>query len=142
MCSKSARQQSPLRQPRWSAHTAFRFVIYDVWRRIEILRKAKLHVRKKGFQQNLRLIASTSAEQIREAVQTVGDVSTLRNVMADVASARLCAGLFRKRVHVSCCAGLLLRVTLLFHFPPCPWLLMNSLSFAGSGRLLCRCCRI
>lgn len=70
-------------QPRWSSHTSFRFVVYDCWRRSEIMKKAKMHVRKKGFQQNLKLIATTSAEHIRQAMSVVGSASSMHQVAVD-----------------------------------------------------------
>lgn len=70
-------------QPRWSSHTSFRFVVYDCWRRSEIMKKAKMHVRKKGFQQNLTLIATTSAEHIRQAMAVVGSASSMHQIAVD-----------------------------------------------------------
>ena len=71
------------RQPRWSAHVSFRFVLYDCWRRAEIMRKARMHVRKKGFQQNLKLIAGTSAEHLRHAMSILGQASSMHQVASD-----------------------------------------------------------
>lgn len=70
-------------QARWSANTTFRFVLYDCWRRTEIMKKARLHVRKKGFQQNLKLVARTSAEHLREAMSMLGSASSMNQVAAD-----------------------------------------------------------
>ena len=72
-----------LPQPRWSADINLRFVLYDCWRRIEILRKAGMHVRKKGFQQNIALIAGTDSDKILQAFKTLGHAATLRDAMLD-----------------------------------------------------------
>lgn len=72
------------KQPRWSAHTVFRFVVYDTWRRSEILKKARMHVRKKGFQQNLQLVAKTSAAHIHEAMSIIGSANSMQHLAQDV----------------------------------------------------------
>ena len=71
------------KQPRWSSHVAFRFVLYDCWRRSEIMKKARIHVRKKGFQQNLKLVAKTSAEHLRHAMSIIGNASSVHQVAMD-----------------------------------------------------------
>lgn len=47
------------------------------------MKKARLHVRKKGFQQNLKLVARTSAEHLREAMSMLGNASSMNQVAAD-----------------------------------------------------------
>ena len=71
------------KQPRWSSHVAFRVVLYDCWRRAEIMKKARMHVRKKGFQQNLKLIAQTSAGHLREAMAIIGNANSMHQVAMD-----------------------------------------------------------
>ena len=76
-------ERPKLRQPRWAASVTFRFVVYDTWRRTEILRKAKMHVKRNGFQQNLKLVAAASAEHIRNAMELLGQSGTLRSAATD-----------------------------------------------------------
>ena len=82
-CANGGMVRAKTAQPRWSANTAFRFVVYDCWRRSEIMKKARMHVRKKGFQQNLKLVARTSAEHLRSALSALGATSSLHQLARD-----------------------------------------------------------
>ena len=47
------------------------------------MKKARMHVRKKGFQQNLQLIAKTSAEHFRAAMSVLGQTTSMQQLAKD-----------------------------------------------------------
>ena len=47
------------------------------------MRKVNMHVRKKGFQQNVKLVAQTASNEILETIKLLGDRTGLRAVMCD-----------------------------------------------------------
>ena len=55
--------------------------MYDSWRRMELIRKAGAHVRRRGFQASVRLVANASSSQIKTAIEELGSHADYRQVL-------------------------------------------------------------
>ena len=81
-CSPEAASYAPPSQPRWSSDLDLMCVLYDSWRRMELVKKASLFVRRKGFQVNLRLVAETTSAAIRAVIEQLGPQAGMRDIIA------------------------------------------------------------
>ena len=66
--------------PRWRADLEFQCVLYDTWRRMELVRRAGAHVRRKGFNASIKIVSSFTADSIFQAVHDLGDKAGLKEL--------------------------------------------------------------
>ena len=55
--------------------------LYDSWRRMEQIRRAKAHVQRRGCHQKLEKICNASADKVEAAMCCGGDNGTVRDVL-------------------------------------------------------------
>ena len=80
-CTQRHRPFLPPSQPRWSSDHAFLCAVWDSWRRMEIVRRATPHVRRRGWQASLKVICDASATKIWECMKSVSDKSGVGDVI-------------------------------------------------------------
>ena len=80
-CAQRHQPFLPPSQPRWSSDHAFLCAVWDCWRRMEIIRRATPHVRRRGWQASLKVICDASAMKIWECMKSVNDKSSLGDVI-------------------------------------------------------------
>ena len=68
-------------QPRWGASRDLLCCYYDSFRRMEQIRKAKVHVRRPGFHDRLERICRASAEKIDAAIHALGPQASVKDVL-------------------------------------------------------------
>ncbi len=68
-----------------SCKAAFLPLAYDVQRRLQLLQKSKAHVRRRGFSEHCRIIASVEPDMLLKAIALKGEKADLREVMRDPA---------------------------------------------------------
>ena len=73
-CRQCATPQASVRlsTPRWFACQDFLFTVYDSWRRLETLRATNIMVNRRGFGQDLKVIADTKADMLSSAMKAIG----------------------------------------------------------------------
>ena len=75
--------------PRWSGDLNFVAVANDTWKRMELVRSASGHVRRRKFKESLRVIMDCTSDKLSDAVCLLGEKAGLADVMR---SARVDAG--------------------------------------------------
>ena len=80
-CQRVTENYVPPSQPRWSADLTFQCVLYDTWRRMEIIRRAGAHVRRKNFQADLKIICKTTACEIAQAFEELGPKAGVKEIV-------------------------------------------------------------
>ena len=71
----------PPAQPRWSADLDFLCAVYDTWRRMELIRRAAGHIRRKGFQSNVKLVCAADASVLQQTFQCLGENASLKGAL-------------------------------------------------------------
>ena len=66
-CRRATDAFVPPSMPRWRADLNFQCALYDTWRRMDLVRRAGVHVRRKNFRSSIKLICSTTAQDIASA---------------------------------------------------------------------------
>ena len=69
------------RQARWGHDRELLCCLYDTWRRMEQVRRAKAHVLRTGWHSKLETICNASAEKIEAAMASVGENAIIRDVL-------------------------------------------------------------
>ena len=67
--------------PRWREDADFQCALYDTWRRMDLVRRAGAHVRRKGFRSSIKLVCGTTAADIARAFQELGDKAGVHEVL-------------------------------------------------------------
>ena len=83
-CSQCAIESDtfvPPSQPRWKSNLTFLSAIYDVWRRMEIVRRASFHVCRKQFQTDVHTVCQSKAADIVLAFQELGPKAGFRELL-------------------------------------------------------------
>ena len=78
---KNGKPYIPPAQPRWSADLDFLCAVYDTWRRMELIRRAAGHIRRKGFQTNVKLVCAADASVLQQTVQCLGENASLKGAL-------------------------------------------------------------
>ena len=71
----------PPQQPRWAADTDLLCCYYDSWRRMELIKRARAHVVRAGFQERLERVCGASADKIDAAICSLGANATVKDVL-------------------------------------------------------------
>ena len=71
----------PPAQPRWSADLDFLCAVYDTWRRMELIRRAAGHIRRKGFQSNVKLVCAADSSVLQQTFQCLGENASLKGAL-------------------------------------------------------------
>ena len=69
--------------PRWSLSESLLPVMYDVSRRLHLMRATKAHVQRRGFGKHCKLIASVSVEHLLKAMALHGESADVRKLLQD-----------------------------------------------------------
>ena len=72
--------------PRWQADLNFLAVVSDSWKRMEIVRLASAHVRRKKFKDSLRVVLDCTSAKLSTALRQLGDHATIGDVMRSTTS--------------------------------------------------------
>jgi hypothetical protein len=80
-CTRGAEPFTPPSQPRWSADLDFLCVIYDCWRRMELVRRAGAHVRRKGFKASVSMVCSATSCELAHAFEELGEKAGFNEVI-------------------------------------------------------------
>ena len=72
--------------PRWQADLNFVAVVSDSWKRMEMVRLASAHVRRKKFKDSLRVVLECTSAKLSTALRQLGDHATIGDVMRSTAS--------------------------------------------------------
>ena len=72
--------------PRWQADFNFLAVASDSWKRVEMVRLASGHVRRKKFKDSLRVVLDCTSAKLAAALRQLGDHATIGDVMRSPAS--------------------------------------------------------
>lgn len=83
--SGSSEFQPPI-IPRWQADLNFLAVVSDSWKRMEMVRLASAHVRRKKFKDSLRVVLDCTSAKLSTALRQLGDHATIGDVMRSTAS--------------------------------------------------------
>eukprot|EP00435_Cladocopium_sp_Y103_P040571 s119_g11.t1 len=67
--------------PRWQSELNFVAVISDSWKRMELVRLASAHVRRKKFKDSLRVVLDCTSAKLAQALRQLGDNATIGDVM-------------------------------------------------------------
>ena len=67
--------------PRWAGELNFLSVACDTWKRMEMVRLASAHVKRKKFKQSLQAVLQCTSERLRAAVAALGENANLGDVM-------------------------------------------------------------
>lgn len=67
--------------PRWAGELNFLSVACDTWKRMEMVRLASAHVKRKKFKQSLQAVLQCTSERLRAAVHALGENANLGDVM-------------------------------------------------------------
>ncbi|CAE7234073.1 unnamed protein product [Symbiodinium microadriaticum] len=67
--------------PGEASYASFLPVCYDVQRRLQLLRKSKAHVQRKGFSEHCNVIASVEPEALLKAIALKGEKADIRAIM-------------------------------------------------------------
>lgn len=80
------REFQPPNIPRWQADLNFLAVASDSWKRMEMVRLASGHVRRKKFKDSLRVVLDCTSAKLSAALRQLGDHATIGDVMRSSAS--------------------------------------------------------
>jgi len=80
-CSAVRKHFVPPSQPRWTADLDLLCCMYEVWRRMELVRRANAYVRRKGFEADVELLRQTSADMLGKAFLELGPRAGLREAL-------------------------------------------------------------
>jgi len=80
-CSTAREHFVPPAQPRWTADLDLLCCMYDVWRRMELVRRANAYVRRKGFQADVALLRQTTADVLGKAFLELGPRAGVREAL-------------------------------------------------------------
>ena len=80
-CRSACQPFCPPRQPRWGRDRDLLCCYYDSWRRMDQIKRARVHVRRSGHHQKLERICNASAEKVDAAIACVGAGGTIRDVL-------------------------------------------------------------
>ncbi|CAJ1439150.1 unnamed protein product, partial [Effrenium voratum] len=69
--------------PRWSLSESLLPVMYDVSRRLHLMRATKAHVQRRGFGKHCKLIAGVSVEHLLKAMALHGESADVRKLLQD-----------------------------------------------------------
>ena len=72
--------------PRWQADLNFLAVASDSWKRMEMVRMASAHVRRKKFKDSLRVVLDCTSAKLSTALRQLGDNATIGDVMRSATS--------------------------------------------------------
>lgn len=72
--------------PRWQADLNFLAVASDSWKRMEMVRMASAHVRRKKFKDSLRVVLDCTSAKLSSALRQLGDNATIGDVMRSATS--------------------------------------------------------
>ena len=67
--------------PRWAGDLNFLSVACDTWKRMEMVRLASAHVKRKKFKQSLQAVLKCTSDRLKVAVTSLGDNANLGDVM-------------------------------------------------------------
>ena len=67
--------------PRWAGELNCLSVACDTWKRMEMVRLASAHVKRKKFKQSLQAVLQCTSERLRAAVAALGENANLGDVM-------------------------------------------------------------
>ena len=67
--------------PRWSGEMNFVSVACDTWKRMEMVRCARGHVKRKGFKQSLKSVVQCTSSRLSAAVAALGQHATIADIM-------------------------------------------------------------
>lgn len=80
-CRRATDAFVPTSMPRWRADLNFQCALYDTWRRMDLVRRAGAHVRRRNFRSSIKLICSTTAQDIASAFAALGEKAGVREVL-------------------------------------------------------------
>jgi hypothetical protein len=80
-CSAALQRFELPKQRRWGRNRDILACYYDSWRRMEMIRRAKAHVKRNGYHEKLEKICGATAEQIEAAMSFVGENGSVRDVL-------------------------------------------------------------
>ena len=69
--------------PRWSLSESLLPAMYDVSRRLHLMRATKAHVQRRGFGKHCKLIAGVSVERLLKAMALRGESADVRKLLQD-----------------------------------------------------------
>lgn len=71
---------------RWQAGLNFLAVVSDSWKRMEMVRLASAHVKRKKFKDSLRVVLDCTSAKLASALRQLGDHATIGDIMRSAAS--------------------------------------------------------
>ena len=67
--------------PRWCADLNFVAVACDAWKRMEMVRLASAHVKRKKFKESLKTVLQCTSDRLSRAMLSLGEYATIADVM-------------------------------------------------------------
>lgn len=67
--------------PRWCADLNFVAVACDTWKRMEMVRLASAHVKRKKFKESLKTVLQCTSDRLSRAMLSLGEYATIADVM-------------------------------------------------------------